>query len=140
MLEEDLQGWALKELKAQPDAPSPTLALLDAIEGMLGVLGRDPEAVLERFREGPGSTGWKACQDLFSQILRNGIIAGDFRRDLDAGVMGLSLTAMVYGNVAHDRLLQKTSDPETLATELYRAVLAGLAAPPLPLSKPDASV
>ncbi|MNR86836.1 hypothetical protein D3C72_176930 [compost metagenome] len=140
MLEEDLQGWALKELKAQPDAPSPTLALLDAIEGMLGVLHRHPDAVLDRFREGPGSPSWKACQELFSQILRNGIIAGDFRRDLDTQVMGLSLTAMVYGNVAHDRLMQTSSDTETLATELYRSLLAGLAAPPLPLKKPDSPV
>lgn len=137
MLEEELQGWALEELKAQPDAPSPTLALIDALEGMLGVLERHPDAVVDRFRDGPGSTGWKACQDLFTRILRNGIISGDFRRDLDAEVMGLSLAAMVYGNAAHDRLMGKATEAATLATELYRAVLAGLAAPPQPLSRPD---
>ena len=135
MLEADLQGWALAELKAQPDAPSPTLAMLTAIEGMLEVLQKHPDAVVERFREGPGSASWKACQGLFTQILRNGIIAGDFRRDLDAEVMGLSLTAMVYGNVAHDRLLAKPIAVSNLATELYRAVIAGLAAPPQPLKK-----
>ena len=135
MLEADLQGWALTELKAQPDAPSPTLAMLTAIEGMLEVLNQHPDAVVDRFREGPGSASWKACQGLFTQILRNGIIAGDFRRDLDAEVMGLSLTAMVYGNVAHERLLAKPVDVSDLATELYRAVIAGLAAPPQPLKK-----
>lgn len=135
MLEADLKGWALTELKAQPDAPSPTLAMLTAIEGMLEVLNQHPDAVIARFREGPGSEGWQACQGLFTQILRNGIIAGDFRRDLDAEVMGLSLTAMVYGNVAHERLLSKPIDVSSLATELYRAVIAGLAAPPQPLKK-----
>lgn len=138
MLEEELQGWALEELKAQPDAPSPTLALIDALEGMLGVLERHPDAVVDHFRDGPGSTSWQACQDLFTRILRNGIISGDFRRDLDAEVMGLSLAAMVYGNAAHDRLMGKATEAATLATELYRAVLAGLAAPPQPLSRPDA--
>ncbi|MNY66100.1 hypothetical protein D3C86_2034740 [compost metagenome] len=49
--------------------------------------------------------------------------------------MGLSLTAMVYGNVAHERLLSKPIDVSNLATELYRAVIAGLAAPPQPLKK-----
>ncbi|MNT96513.1 hypothetical protein D3C72_2386240 [compost metagenome] len=49
--------------------------------------------------------------------------------------MGLSLTAMVYGNAAHARLMQHAVDAVELATELYRAVIAGLAAPPLPLKK-----
>jgi hypothetical protein len=136
MLDEDLRAWAQQELKAQPDAPSPTLALLTALEGMLGVLEGHADAIIAQFREGPASEGWKASQSLFSQILRNGIIAGDFRRDLDAEVMGLSLTAMVYGNAAHDRMTGRKLDATKLATELYRAVLAGLAAPPLPLKKP----
>lgn len=135
MLDADLKSWADAELKAQPDAPSPTLALLNALEGMLSVLDRHAEAVLERFREGPGSEGWTACQQLFSRILRNGVIAGDFRRELDPEVMGLSLTAMVYGNAAYARLNEKAIAPAALATELYRVVLAGLAAPPLPLKK-----
>ena len=137
MLDQDLQGWALKERQAQPDAPSPTLALLTALEGMLGVLEHHADTVVETFRQGPATEGWKACQELFTQILRNGITAGDFRRDLDAEVMGLSLAAMVYGNAAHDRLMGKATEAASLATELYRAVLAGLAAPPQPLSRPD---
>lgn len=137
MLEADLQRWALEQLKAQPDAPSPTLALLDAIEGMLGVLDRHREAIVAQFREGPDSAGWTACRDLFTQILRNGMVAGDFRRELDPRVMGLSLAAMVYGHAAHDRLIEQHVDPEARATELYRAVLAGLAAPPQPLTKAD---
>jgi len=135
MLDQDLQGWALKERQAQPDAPSPTLALLTAFEGMLGVLEHHAESVVETFRQGPAAEGWKACQDLFTQILRNGITAGDFRRDLDAEVMGRSLTAMIYGNAAHERLMGKTVNASDLATELYRALLAGLAAPPQPLKK-----
>ncbi len=135
MLDQDLQGWALKELQAQPDAPSPTLALLTALEGMLGVLEQHAETVLDTFRVGPSAEGWQACQTLFTRILRNGIIAGDFRRDLDAEVMGRSLAAMVYGNAAHERLEGNPVNASDLATELYRALLAGLAAPPQPLKK-----
>jgi hypothetical protein len=135
MLDAELRGWAERELKAQPDAPSPTLALLSALEGMLGVLQDHPEDLMNRFREGPGSEGWKACETLFSRILRNGVIAGDFRRDLDADVMGRSLAAMVYGNAAHAHLTQQPLATESLATELYRALIAGLAAPPQPLKK-----
>lgn len=135
MLDADLRGWAERELKAQPDAPSPTLALLNALEGMLGVLDAHPAALMDRFREGPGSGGWQACETLFTRILRNGIIAGDFRRDLDAEVLGRSLPAMIFGNAAHAQLTGQPLAPESLAVELYRALLAGLAAPPQPISK-----
>ncbi len=137
MLDADLRDWAQQELKAQPESLSPTLALLDAMEGMLRVLAKHPDAILERFREGPGSESWAACQGLFSQILRNGIIAGDFRRGLDVDVLGLSLAAMVFGNAAHARLTGDSIDEECMATELFRAAIAGLAAPPHPANKPE---
>lgn len=137
MLDAELQTWARQELLAQPDAPSPTLGLLSAIEGMLTVLAAQLEEVMDLFRKGPSSAGWKACQALFAQILRNGAIAGDFRRSMDPEILGTSLAAMVLGNAAHAALTDQPLDPTSLATELYRAALAGLAAPPQPLSKAD---
>lgn len=135
MLDQELQGWALRELAAQPDAPSPTLALLTAVEGMLGVLEAHADSLLDTFREGPGADGWKACQELYTRILRNGITAGDFRRDLDPAIMGRSLAAMIFGNAAHQRLMGQPLNASELATELYRSLLSGLAAPPQPLKK-----
>jgi hypothetical protein len=137
MLDDDLQGWADQTLKAQPESPSPTLSLLNAIEGMLSLFAQHPDAVMESFRKGPASAGWLASQKLFTQILRNGVIAGDFRRNLDVETLGLSMVAMVFGNAAYARLTQQDLDPAGLATELYRAALAGVAAPPQPLKKSE---
>lgn len=128
------------------DAPA-TERLRAAVTGYLKFMSANP-AMLAMFYARDFHARYPQIRDLISErigrfrhrlagVIRDGIVAGEFRADVDPDIAAGLIRGMIYGLGAERSLRKAPFDPVAEGGRMFDVLLSGLRAPPKPGRRPS---